>query len=102
MAAALESLYQECLDEDLVGSFCLVNRAGDEDASALAEAVSFPVFQDRADVGAWQRHHGRAFDVFVYDSGGSVLEVLNIATEEGGTLSEATHSRLKKALSVEA
>jgi hypothetical protein len=100
VARALESLYEECLDEGLDVSFCIVNRAGDESASALTEEVSFPVFQDRADVDAWGRHRGRAFDVFVYDGGGATLEETSLAVE-GDTLSEAMHARLKDALSVE-
>jgi hypothetical protein len=101
VARALESLYEECSDEGLDVSFCIVNGAGDESASALFEEVSFPVFQDRADVDAWGRHHGRAFDVFVYDGGGATLEEANLAAEGGDTLSEAMHARLKNALSAE-
>jgi hypothetical protein len=101
LAAALESLYAECLDEGLSVSFCIVNRSGDDGASALAEAVSFPVFQDRADVGAWRRHGGVAFDVFVYSPDGVALEKLNLSREEGGALSESAQARLKEALSFE-
>jgi hypothetical protein len=101
VASALESLYYECLDEGLNVSFSIVNRAGDENATSLAQAVSFPVFQDRADVGAWRRHGGQAFDVFVYSPDGAALEKLNLTSETGGTLSESTHSRLKEALSFE-
>lgn len=101
VARALESLYEECLDEGLDVSFCVVNQAGDESASSLTEEVTFPVFQDRADVDAWSRHRGRAFDVFVYDDGGATLEVANLGAEQGDTLSDAMHARLKGALSVE-
>jgi hypothetical protein len=101
VASALESLYEECVGEGLNVSFCIVNRAGDEDAAALAEAVSFPVFQDRADVGAWRRHGGQAFDVFVYSADGAALEKLNLYNETGGTLSDSSHARLKEALTFE-
>jgi hypothetical protein len=101
VAAALEALYEECVDEGLAVSFCIVNKAGDEGASALTEVVGFPVFQDRADVDAWGRHRGRAFDVFVYDAGGATLEATNLATETSGTLSDAAHARLKNALSAD-
>lgn len=101
VARGLEALYRECLDEGHNIAFLIINRSGDAAAEALAGAVSFPVFQDRAEVDAWRRHGGRAFDVFVYAPDGAALEKLNLSSEAGEELSKATRARLKAALTVE-
>ena len=86
-------------------NFVGVNKDDAEsDKSKLASRCSFPLFQDREDVGAWTVHHaGRKDDFFIYGPDGKLVDYLpvngdlegkrqvNLSTKDG-------YSTLKKAI----
>ena len=73
-------------------AFVAINSTGDEiHQSKLVAQCSFPLFQDVAEVGAWQRHGGGKDDIYVYLADGTLSAYLpfsgplstSLATPEG-------------------
>lgn len=54
--------------------FVGINEAGAEDyVKELTNRTSFPIFQDLAEVDAWEMHGGGKDDLFVYDADGVLV-----------------------------
>ncbi|MCB9506754.1 MAG: hypothetical protein H6700_11115 [Myxococcales bacterium] len=84
MAATFEAMGQDV-------EFAIVNHAPTaEQAGALLERVSFPVFQDVAEVDAWGLLDGAKDDFFVYDTEGHLFSFLRASPDLDTNLSTPT------------
>jgi hypothetical protein len=100
IAYSLESFLQDLLAEDLDVRFCAVNEASDGNAHALSDVCSFPVFQDDAATNAFGMHGGGRDDLFVYTSGGLLVQYfqLPVGEPDGNPATEAGRANLRDAL----
>jgi hypothetical protein len=74
IAYLLNDLQQQWLAEGLVVTFCAINSVDDGNGQFLIDQCAFPLFQDDPATNAWSMHGGTKDDIFVYSSGGLLVE----------------------------